>query len=156
RARKADALEAFTVGYKGMSLDEIKWDADSHKARMAQPYVNLTIEPGRYERDPLDPSQPKVLNGPREASLGTDDFFDLYFESDNGALAATHSESRARDRRDSPTNTTGRRILEQFKGDTRIDPDLDDMKVDHKIDVRSDAASAAEVASLIPDAMNGV
>jgi peptidoglycan hydrolase-like protein with peptidoglycan-binding domain len=143
RLRKSDSSEAFTLGYSGMGLDEMRWDADAHRMREKNKYVSLTIESGRYEPDPR--------TGVRELSLGTDKMDDTYYDTKDFDLTKNDISVRGRARWD--TDTEIRRILIGVKVGSEIDEF--GIKRAAKTDVRNDGASKEEIALLDADVRTG-
>jgi hypothetical protein len=123
RVRKAKIMGAFTYDYP---LDEIPWDSDAMAARELMTNVSLTIEPGRYEIDPV--------SGERELSLGTDLMDDTYYDTPGYTMLGKKIELRSRARWDTPELV--RRILIAAKFGTEVDADGN--KVNTKVDVRND------------------
>ncbi len=143
RLRKPEASEAFTIGYSGVGLDDMKWDSDSHRMREGNKFVTLTIEGGRFEAP--EPGQP------RELSVGTDKMDDTYYDTAKFDLMDADFTVRGRARWD--TDTTIRRLLVQVKSNTEID-DFGN-KRNGKVDVRNDGASAEEIKALDNDVRSG-
>lgn len=141
RLRRAEAMEAFTVGY---GLDEMTWDGDSHRLREASPNVWLTIEDGRFDPDPDE-------GGERRLSVGTDIMDDIYYDTADYKLLDNDMSLRARARWDSPTEI--RRLLIAAKFGSGIDEW--GLKRAAKIDIRNDSASAADIAGIDDAARSG-
>lgn len=142
RMRKADYAEAFSVGYSGISLDEMRWDGDAHRVRQKNPYVSLTVESGRMEKDEEDSEW--------EVSQGTDFFWDRYYVAKDptrpgkDALLDNDMMVRARVRYDE--GGVVRRVLIQAK--TGTDVDDNGVKSAGKADIRRDNPAAEDVAGL--------
>lgn len=143
RLRKPELCEAYTVGYSGVGLDEMRWDGDSHRQREANKFVSITIESGRFE--------PPQGGGAREISLGTDKMDDTYYDTRDFGLMDKDFTVRGRARWD--TDTEIRRILVAVKSNTSVD-ELG-IKRNGKVDVRNDGASAEEIANLDRDVRTG-
>ncbi|MBI5494687.1 MAG: hypothetical protein HY904_06625 [Deltaproteobacteria bacterium] len=143
RLRKPEASEAYTVGYSGMPLDEVKWDSDAHKMREKNRFVSLTIESGRFEAD--------AATGKRELSIGTDKMDDVYYDTAKFDLLKNDYEVRGRARWD--TDTEIRRLLIGVKANVVMD-EFGNKRCD-KVDVRNDSASAADIAALDNDVRRG-
>src|SRR6185295_4251879 len=129
RLRKPEMSEAFTVGYTGVGLDDMRWDADAHKMREKNKFVALTVESGRYDAP--------AAGQPREISIGTDKMDDTYYDTNDFALMDSDFSVRARARWD--TDKEIRRILVQVKSDTTMDEFGN--KRNGKVDMRNDGAS---------------
>ncbi|MCK6509630.1 hypothetical protein L6R29_06665 [Myxococcota bacterium] len=140
RMQKAKDAEAFTIGYNGMSLDEMRWDSDAHRVREANPHISLTVESGRMELD--------ERSGQHEVSLGTDYNEDTYYDTKDFSLLNNDMSVRARIRRDEPTPEPSgvRRVLIQSKVGSNVDES--GMKAADKADVRKDNPSEADVNGL--------
>ena len=143
RLKKPEVCEAFTVGYSGIPMDEVKWDNNSHKMREKNKFVSLTIESGRFEAD--------AATGKREISVGTDKMDDTYYDTAKYDLFKNDYSVRGRARWD--TDSEIRRILVGVKANTVIDEF--GLKRNDKVDVRNDGASAEEIASLDQDVRRG-
>lgn len=153
RLRKPEMSEAYTIGYSGVGLDDMKWDGDSHRQREKNKFVSLTIESGRYEAPPpAAGSTTPATPAPREISVGTDKMDDTYYDTKDFALMDADFSVRGRARWD--TDTEIRRILVAVKSNTTIDEF--GMKRNGKVDVRNDGASAAEIANLDKDIRTGM
>lgn len=144
RLRKPEACEAFAVGYSGVGLDELRWDADSHKLRERNRYVSLTIEggydSGRYEKNE---------NGEREISVGTDKMDDFYVDTKNFDLLDADMTVRGRARWD--TDTEIRRILVGVKSASVVDET--GTKRNAKVDIRNDSAAPDDIKNLERDVL---
>jgi hypothetical protein len=134
---------AFAVGYPGVGIDDLRWDAESHRARESLEYVSLTVESGRYEPDPR--------TGAREVSVGTDKMDDTYYDTASFDLLRNGFSVRARARWD--TDTEIRRILIGVKANGEIDEF--GLKRCEKTDIRNDGASPEEIAALDADLRSG-
>lgn len=150
RLRKPELCEAYTVGYSGVKLDEMRWDGDAHRQREKNKFVSLTIESGRYEAPRPAAGQP-ATPAPREISVGTDKMDDTYYDTQDFRLMDADFSVRGRARWD--TDTEIRRILVAVKSDTTIDEF--GMKRNGKVDVRNDGASAEEIKNLDRDVRTG-
>ncbi len=142
RLRRPESCEAYAVGYRGVGLDDLRWDSEAHEQREKNKYVSLTIEDGRYEPNEV---------GEREISVGTDKMDDTYYDTAKFDLLDADYSVRGRARWD--TDTQIRRLLVQVKNGTVID-DFG-LKRNGKVDVRNDGASAAQIASLDHDVRTG-
>lgn len=136
RLRKPEICEAFSLGYSGVDLEDMKWDADAHRMRETNPLVSLTIESGRYDVDPGD--------GKREISVGTDKMDDTYYDTKDYALYRNDHVVRARARWD--TDTEIRRLLVGVKTNTTVDEN--GIKQCDKDDIRNDSASPEDIQNL--------
>lgn len=142
RARKPEYAEAFSVGYAGVGLDEMRWDRDAVEVRAKNPYVSLTVESGRLEKDENDKRF--------EVSQGTDFFWDRYYVAQDparpghDALLENDMMVRARVRYDEAG--TVRRILVQSKTGTEIDEN--GVKSAGKADVRRDSPAESDILNL--------
>ena len=125
RLRKNELMTAFTYGF---AIDEMPWGKAETAAREAIPYVALSIEKDRYVQDDGD-------NGPRELSLGTDIFDDVYYDTKDYDLFNEGMVLRGRARWDS--DTTVRRLLIQAKSASTVDDN--GIKSASKVDVRTDS-----------------
>jgi len=143
RVRRSESSEAYTLGYSGMPLDEMRWDSNSHELREANKFVSLTIEGGRYD--------PDRRTGVREVGLGTDKMDDTYYDTASYDLLKNEFSVRGRARWD--TDTEIRRLLIGVKAGTVIDEF--GLKRAAKTDIRNDGASRAEIDSLDADVRNG-
>lgn len=143
RLRKPENCEAYTVGYSGVGLDDMRWDGDAHAQREANKFVSLVVEGGRFE--------PAAAGEPREISVGTDKMDDVYYDTKNFDLMDADFTVRGRARWD--TDTEIRRILVAVKSNTVID-DFG-LKRNGKVDVRNDGASAEEIKNLDRDIRTG-
>jgi hypothetical protein len=143
KLRKNPVNEAFTVGYQGIPLDEVKWDSAAHAMREKNKFVSLTVESGRFDADPA--------TGLRAVSLGTDKMDDTYYDTGKNDLLKNEYEVRARARWD--TDTEIRRILVGVKANTTIDEF--GLKRCDKVDVRNDGAKPEEIAALDTDTRSG-
>jgi len=142
RMRKPVDSEAFSLGYSGIGFDQMRWDSDAHRVREMNPYVSLTVESGRLEKD--------EASGEYEVSQGTDIFQDTYYRGVNAAggggdlLLDNDLMVRARVRMDSAGQPS--RILLQAKLGTVVDEN--GIKAAAKVDIRDDSPSAEEVAGM--------
>lgn len=143
RLRKPEACEAYTVGYGGVGLDDMRWDSAAHRQREANKFVSLTVEGGRYEAP--------AAGQPREITLGTDKMDDTYYDTKDFALMKADFQVRGRARWD--TDTQIRRLLVGVKSNTVIDEF--GLKRSGKVDVRNDGASAEEIKNLDHDVRVG-
>lgn len=143
RLRRPEMANAFTLGYEGGGIDDLRWDGDSHALRERMKFVSLTVEDGRY---PADPS-----TGAREVSIGTDKMDDTYYDTAGGDLLENGFSVRGRARWD--TDTEIRRILVGVKANSSVD-ELGTKRND-KTDVRNDGASPQEIAALDADVRRG-
>jgi hypothetical protein len=147
RMRKAKDAEAFSIGYDGISLDEMRWDSRAHSIREKSPFVSLTVESGRLEKDEDD--------GEYEVGLGTDYNEDAYYDTDNFTLLNNDMSVRGRIRRDDavPGADGVRRVLVQSKIGSSVDEN--GMKFAAKADIRKDGPSAEDIAGLDEDVRTG-
>ncbi len=134
RLRRPEVMEAFAADY---GIDEMPWDGNSHRVREASPYVWLTIESGRFEPDPAN-------GGERRLSVGTDIMDDVYYDTADYKLLENDMALRGRARWDTPTEI--RRLLIGAKMGSGIDEF--GLKRAAKIDIRTDSASADDIAKL--------
>jgi hypothetical protein len=152
RLRKPEMSEAYTIGYSGVGLDDMRWDGDSHRQREKNKFVSLTVESGRYEAPaPAAGSTTPATPAAREISVGTDKMDDTYYDTADFRLMDADFSVRGRARWD--TDTEIRRILVGVKSNTTIDEF--GMKRNGKVDVRNDGASAEEIANLDKDIRTG-
>lgn len=140
RMRKAKDAEAFTVGYNGLSMDQMRWDSDAHRVREANPHVSFVVEGGRLQLD--------ERSGLHEVSLGTDYNEDTYYDTKDYSLLKNEMSIRGRVRRDDPNpDPSGvRRVLIQSKVGSAVDEN--GMKSAAKVDIRKDSPSAADIDGL--------
>lgn len=143
RLRKPELSEAYTIGYSGVGIDDLRWDSDAHEQREKNKFVSLTVESGRYE--------PSAAGQPREVTLGTDKMDDTYYDTRDFALTDSDFAVRARARWD--TDTEIRRILVAVKSNTVIDEF--GVKRNGKVDLRNDSASPEEIKALDHDVRTG-
>jgi hypothetical protein len=142
RMRKPVDSEAFSLGYSGIGFDQMRWDSDAHRVREMNPYVSLTVEGGRLEKD--------EASGEYEVSQGTDIFQDTYYRAvdPNNASADLLLDNdlmvRGRVRMDAAGAPS--RILIQAKLGTEVDEN--GIKSAGKVDIRDDSPSAEEVAGI--------
>lgn len=148
RIRKAKDAEAFSVGYSGVSLDEMRWDSRAHKIREEIPFVSLTVESGRLIRD--------EDNGEHEVDLGTDYNEDAYYDTADYTLLDNDMTVRGRIRRDDPEpgHDAVRRVLIQSKIGSSVD--ASGTKSAAKADIRKDSPSADDVNGLDEDVRTGI
>lgn len=148
RMRKAKDAEAFTLGYSGIDIDEMRWDSRAHSIRETNPFISLTVEPNQLEMD--------EGNGVHEVNLGNDYFEDAYYDTDNFDLLNNDMSVRARVRRDDPTpDVSGvRRVLIQSKIGSNVDED--GVKFAAKADIRKDSPTADDIATLDEDVREGM
>lgn len=148
RIRKAKDAEAFSVGYSGVSLDEMRWDSRAHKIREEIPYVSLTVESGRLNVDEDD--------GEYEVDLGTDYNEDAYYDTNDYTLLDNDMTVRGRIRRDDadPSDSAVRRVLIQSKIGSSVDEG--GTKSASKADIRKDSPSADDIAGLDEDVRTGI
>ncbi len=151
KLQKPTASLAFAVGYQGISLDQLKWDSDSHRLRMLNPLVSVTVEDGRIETDPK--------TNAREVTVGRDQFvdfvqeeFDLKTGKPTGDMLDNHVMVRGRARMDG-TAGDATRVLIQSKIDTAIDPEFG-VKFAQKQDERVDGTPVA--ASVVDNLQKNV
>ncbi len=141
---------ALGVGYQGMSLDELDWSSKAHEVRQMNPYISLTVEPGRMEID--------QKTGDREISVGRDTFFDVFYATkdpttgkltrdllDNNVMI--RGRTRVDDESGKPT-----RVLIAMKIGTEVDSY--GVKSAAKADIRTDSPTDDTVAKL-DDAIKG-
>ncbi|MDP3505485.1 MAG: hypothetical protein Q8S33_34410 [Myxococcales bacterium] len=143
RLRRPEISEAYTIGYRGVSVDEIRWDGDAHRLREANKFVSLTLEGGRFEAP--------TPGAPREISVGTDKMDDVYYDTKDFGLLDADLSVRGRARWD--TDTQIRRLLVAVKGNTTVDEF--GLKHAAKVDVRTDSATAEDIANLDRDVRVG-
>ncbi|MEW5852153.1 MAG: hypothetical protein AB2A00_25415 [Myxococcota bacterium] len=143
RLRKPEVCEAFTLGYSGVGIDDMKWDSESHRTREANRFVSLTVEGGRFE--------PDQRTGEREISLGTDKMDDVYYDTNKFDLLKNGMSVRGRARWD--TDTEIRRLLVGVKADSQIDEF--GLKRCAKVDVRNDSATPDDIKNLDTDVRRG-
>jgi hypothetical protein len=149
RARKASDHEAFSLGFSGIGIDEMRWDSRAHRTREMNPLISLTVESGRMEWDEDDKEY--------EVSQGTDYFHDRYYTAKDpnrpgvDLLGETGNMVRSRIRYDEPGNA--RRLLIQSKSGTEVDEN--GMKQAAKADIRDDSPTPEKIASIDEDARSG-
>lgn len=148
RMRKAKDAEAFSLGYQGVDLDEMRWDSRAHSIREANPFISLTVESGRMEMDDKD--------GVHEVGLGNDYFEDAYYDTADFSLNENDMSVRARVRRDDPEPGAGavRRVLIQSKIGSNVDED--GVKFAAKADIRKDSPTEEDIANLDEDLRSGI
>lgn len=148
RMRKAKDAEAFSLGYSGISMDEMRWDSRAHKIREANPHISLTVESGRLEADDK--------SGVHEVSLGNDYFEDAYYDTKNFDLLDNEMSVRGRVRRDDPEVGAGavRRVLIQSKIGSAVDEN--GVKFAAKADVRKDSPSEEDLETLDESVRSGI
>lgn len=137
RLRRSKAVEGLTFGY---ATDEVPWSRSAQDAREALPYLQLTIEPGRF--DPDD-------GGERELSLGTDINDDTYFDTLDFRLLGNDAGLRSRVRWDGVDVV--RRLLVAAKFDSAVDQA--GIKRAAKVDVRT--SGGTHRSTLVQDVMGG-
>lgn len=136
RLRRPEIMEAFAVGYSGVGLDELRWDADAHRIREASGQVALTVESGRYDLDPE--------SGARQLSVATDKMDDTYYDTADFTL--TDADIGVRGRARWASDTEIRRILIGVKSGSSIDEF--GVKRTTKVDTRNDSATAEDIKGL--------
>lgn len=144
RMAKPEHASSFGVGYEGMGVDELRWDSDAHALREKNPYVSLTVEGGRMEKD--------ARTGQREVSLGKDFNIDRYYDTPDFALLGSDMSLRTRVRMDNPGEI--RRILVQSKLGSGVDEN--GIKSCEKKDIRVDMASWDQAGKLDESVRSGI
>ncbi len=160
RMRKAKVAEAFSLGYRGMGLDQMNWSSDAHAAREANPHVSLVVESGRLEWEPDDMEH--------EVGLGTDFNIDLYYRGigkggeevfeDNDISFRIRIRLDERgvvfESNDPKHHGTIRRLLAQAKIGSEVDERGN--KHAHKIDTRIDTTDHSVIGRLEKNALEGL
>lgn len=147
RMRKAADAEAFSLGYAGITFDQMRWDGDAHAVREAMPYVSLVVEPNRFEVDEDE----------YEIDQGTDYFVDtIYVAKDPGDpgkdyLGDADVQVRKRLRYDRPGEL--RRALIQTKVGSEIEGGI---KSAAKSDIRRDSPTEEDIAAMDAGVKNGI
>jgi hypothetical protein len=136
RMAKPVHAEALSLGYSGLGIDEMRWDADAHALREQNAYVSLTVEPGRFRKD--------AGSGEWEVTVGKDYNIDRYYDTPDHALLGSEMSLRTRVRMDTPGEI--RRILVQSKLGSSVDEN--GVKSAEKKDIRVDMAKWEEAEKL--------
>jgi subtilisin family serine protease len=145
--RRCAKCAAFSSGF---GVANMPWDQISHDLREQNPYVWLTVEPGRFDR------QEQRLE--RKVGFGTDLMDDFYFDDDDFTLLSNSYLLRGRKRWDNwrhSDDVSISRLLIATKKIDQVSPE--GIKVGHKHDVRLNNPNVRQrhIDSLVSDIQAG-